>query len=108
MSELEKKTEEAPKRKRRTKAELEEAKKNGTYKPRKKVVKEEVPNETKAPEEHAAKAPMKPEQSVLIMACLTFSERSDLLSSPKETSNLCSHSPTTFGERQSKKKFWEC
>ena len=70
MSELEKKTEEAPKRKRRTKAEFEEAKKNGTYKPRKKVVKEEVTNETKAPEEHAAKAPMKPEQSVLIMACL--------------------------------------
>lgn len=69
MAELENKMEETPKRKRRTKAEIEEAKKNGTYKPRKKSSKvEEHPEAENAVEQK--KKNLKPEQSVLIMSCL--------------------------------------
>lgn len=69
MAELENKIEETPKRKRRTKAEIEEAKKNGTYKPRKKSSKvEEHTEEENAVEQK--KKDLKPEQSVLIMSCL--------------------------------------
>lgn len=66
---------EAPKRKRRTKAEMEAARAAGEA-PAKRVKKdtgeakkgdEQAP---KAPETHAVKPKMKPEQSVLIMACL--------------------------------------
>ena len=66
---------EAPKRKRRTKAEMEAARAAGEA-PAKKVKKdtgeskkgdEQAPN---APETHAVKPKLKPEQSVLIMACL--------------------------------------
>lgn len=68
MAELENKIE-TPKRKRRTKAEIEEAKKNGTYKPRKKSSKvEEHAEEENAVEQK--KKDLKPEQSVLIMSCL--------------------------------------
>lgn len=70
MSELENKIEETPKkRKRRTKAEIEEAKKNGTYKPRKKATKAEEPSEKENAVEQKKKD-LKPEQSVLIMSCL--------------------------------------
>lgn len=64
-------TNETPKRKRRTKEEIEAAKAAGTYKPRgKKKVEKEVA-EQKAPEEFQAKPTKLPaEQSVLIMACL--------------------------------------
>lgn len=66
---------EAPKRKRRTKAEMEAARAAGEA-PAKRVKKdtgeakkgdEQAP---KAPETHAVKPKLKPEQSVLIMACL--------------------------------------
>lgn len=66
---------EAPKRKRRTKAEMEAARAAGES-PAKRVKKdtgeakkgdEQAP---KAPETHAVKPKLKPEQSVLIMACL--------------------------------------
>ena len=66
---------EAPKRKRRTKAEIEAARAAGEA-PAKRVKKdtgeakkgyEQAP---KAPETHAVKPKLKPEQSVLIMACL--------------------------------------
>ena len=66
---------EAPKRKRRTKAEMEAARAAGEA-PAKRVEKdtgeakkgdEQAP---KAPETHAVKPKLKPEQSVLIMACL--------------------------------------
>lgn len=66
---------EAPKRKRRTKAEMEAARAAGEA-PAKRVKKdtgeakkgdEQAP---KAPETHAVKSKLKPEQSVLIMACL--------------------------------------
>lgn len=66
---------EAPKHKRRTKAEMEAARAAGEA-PAKRVKKdtgeakkgdEQVP---KAPETHAVKPKLKPEQSVLIMACL--------------------------------------
>lgn len=66
---------EAPKRKRRTKAEMEAARATGEA-PAKRVKKdtgeakkgdEQAP---KAPETHAVKPKLKPEQSVLIMACL--------------------------------------
>ena len=66
---------EAPKRKRRTKAEMEVARAAGEA-PAKRVKKdtgeakkgdEQAP---KAPETHAVKPKLKPEQSVLIMACL--------------------------------------
>ena len=66
---------EAPKRKRRTKAEMEAARAAGEA-PAKRVKKdtgeakkgdEQAP---KAPETHAVKHKLKPEQSVLIMACL--------------------------------------
>lgn len=66
---------EAPKRKRRTKAEMEPARAAGEA-PAKRVKKdtgeakkgdEQAP---KAPETHAVKPKLKPEQSVLIMACL--------------------------------------
>lgn len=67
-------TNETPKRKRRTKEEIEAAKAAGTYKPRQKKVKEaKEPDtvETKAPEDFQAKPTKLPaEQSVLIMACL--------------------------------------
>lgn len=69
-------TNETPKRKRRTKEEIEAAKAAGTYKTRgrKKVAEELQPNgtsEQKAPEEFQAKPKKLPaEQSVLIMACL--------------------------------------
>lgn len=69
MNKLEKEIEESPKRKRRTKAEIEEAKKNGTYKPRKKSSKEEE----HAEEENIVKQKKRsllPEQSVLIISCL--------------------------------------
>lgn len=69
MAELENKIEETPKRKRRTKAEIEEAKKNGTYKPKKKATKEEVSSESENAVEQKKKD-LKPEQSVLIMSCL--------------------------------------
>lgn len=69
MAELENKIEEAPKRKRRTKAEIEEAKKNGTYKPRKKTAKVEEQAEKENAVEQKKKD-LKPEQSVLIMSCL--------------------------------------
>lgn len=64
-------TNETPKRKRRTKEEIEAARAAGTYKPRgKKKVEKEVA-EQKAPEEFQAKPTKLPaEQSVLIMACL--------------------------------------
>lgn len=65
----ESKNNETPKRKRRTKEEIEAAKAAGTYKPRTKKVKELKPN-GQAPEEYAAKVPLKPEQRVLIMSCL--------------------------------------
>ena len=54
---------EAPKRKRRTKAEMEAARAAGEAK----KGDEQAP---KAPETHAVKPKLKPEQSVLIMACL--------------------------------------
>lgn len=69
-------TNETPKRKRRTKEEIEAAKANGTYKPRTRKKVEEAPKEAataeqKAPEEFQAKPTKLPaEQSVLIMACL--------------------------------------
>lgn len=68
-------TNETPKRKRRTKEEIEAAKAAGTYKPRTRKKVEEAPKETtaeqKAPEEFQAKTTKLPaEQSVLIMACL--------------------------------------
>lgn len=68
-------TNETPKRKRRTKEEIEAAKAAGTYKPRTRKKVEEAPKETnaeqKAPEEFQAKPTKLPaEQSVLIMACL--------------------------------------
>lgn len=68
-------TNETPKRKRRTKEEIEAAKAAGTYKPRGRKKVEEAPKEAadeqKAPEEFQAKPTKLPaEQSVLIMACL--------------------------------------
>ena len=69
----EKLKEEAPKRKRRTKEEIEAAKAAGTYKPKTRKKVEEAPKEetAKAPEEFQAKPTKLPaEQSVLIMACL--------------------------------------
>ena len=66
---------EAPKRKRRTKAEMEAARAAGEA-PAKRVKKELVKirkgdeQAPKAPETHAVKPKLKPEQSVLIMACL--------------------------------------
>ena len=66
-------TNEAPKRKRRTKEEIEAAKAEGTYKPktRKKVEEAQKEETVKAPEEFQAKSTKLPaEQSVLIMACL--------------------------------------
>ena len=66
-------TNETPKRKRRTKEEIEAAKAAGTYKPRTRKKVEEAPKEetSKAPEEFQAKPTKLPaEQSVLIMACL--------------------------------------
>lgn len=69
MSELENKIEETPKRKRRTKAEIEEAKKNGTYKPRKKTSKV-TEQEEKENAVEQKKITLSPEQSVLIMSCL--------------------------------------
>lgn len=61
-------TNEAPKRKRRTKEEIEAAKAAGTYKPR---TRKKVEETAKAPEEFQAKPTKLPaEQSVLIMACL--------------------------------------
>jgi hypothetical protein len=69
---------EAPKRKRRTKAEMEAARAAGEA-PAKRVKKdtgetkkgdEQAPKAPKAPETYAAKPKLKPEQSVLIMACL--------------------------------------
>ena len=68
-------TNETPKRKRRTKEEIEAAKAAGTYKPRGRKKVEEAPKEAtaeqKAPEEFQAKPKKLPaEQSVLIMACL--------------------------------------
>lgn len=73
MSELEKKTEETPKRKRRTKEEIEAAKANGTYKPRAKksipsVETTETEGQMKEKKEKYQTRP--PEQNVLIMACL--------------------------------------
>ena len=65
-------TNETPKRKRRTKEEIEAAKAAGTYKPRTRKKVEEAPKEetAKAPEEFQAKPTKLPtEQSVLIMAC---------------------------------------
>lgn len=70
---------EAPKRKRRTKEEIEAAKANGTYKPRARKKAEAPTEETnkakqepKAPEEHTAVPTKKvaPENKVLIMSCL--------------------------------------
>lgn len=61
---------EAPKRKRRTKEEIEAAKAAGTYNPKTKKKVEKAPSE-EAPEEFQAKPTKLPaEQSVLIMACL--------------------------------------
>lgn len=71
MSELENKMEETPKRRRRTKAEIEEAKANGTYKPKKKAVKAEVKESEEKPVEAKKTISQRPpEQSVLLMACL--------------------------------------
>lgn len=66
---------EAPKRKRRTKAEMEDARAAGeaTAKRVKKDTGEAKKSDEqapKAPENHAVKPKLKPEQSVLIMACL--------------------------------------
>jgi len=67
-------TNETPKRKRRTKEEIEAAKAAGAYKPKTRKKVEEAPKEeetAKAPEEFQAKPTKLPaEQSVLIMACL--------------------------------------
>lgn len=66
-------TNETPKRKRRTKEEIEAAKAAGTYKLRTKKKVEEAPSEktAKAPEEFQIKPTKLPsEQSVLIIACL--------------------------------------
>lgn len=67
-------TNETPKRKRRTKEEIEAAKAAGTYKPKTRKKVEEAPKEeetAKAPEEFQAKSKKLPaEQSVLLMACL--------------------------------------
>lgn len=68
-------TNETPKRKRRTKEEIEVAKAAGTYKTRGRKKVEEAPKEAtdeqKAPEEFQAKPTKLPaERSVLIMACL--------------------------------------
>lgn len=68
-------TNEAPKRRRRTKEEIEAAKAAGTYKPKAKKKVEKAPSEEvveqKAPEEFQAKPTKLPaEQSVMIMACL--------------------------------------
>lgn len=66
---------EAPKRKRRTKAEMEAARAAGEA-PAKRVKKDTGEAKkgdeqaSKAPETHAVKPKLKPEQSVLIMACL--------------------------------------
>ena len=73
MSELEKKTEEAPKRKRRTKAEIEAARAAGEVpaKRTKKKVTEAPKVEEQAPKEEKYQRPTLPkEQSVLIMSCL--------------------------------------
>lgn len=67
-------TNETPKRKRRTKEEIEAAKAAGTYKSKTRKKVEEAPKEeetAKAPEEFQAKSKKLPaEQSVLLMACL--------------------------------------
>ena len=64
---------EAPKRKLRTKEEIEAAKANGTYKPRTKkvvTVTEKVTAEEQNEEKTYQKPTLPPEQSVLIMSCL--------------------------------------
>ena len=80
---------EAPKRKRRTKAEMEAARAAGEA-PAKRVKKdtgeakkgdEQAP---KAPETHAVKPKLKPEQSVLIMACLEPQVAQKAMSAAKE------------------------
>lgn len=80
---------EAPKRKRRTKAEMEAARAAGEA-PAKRLKKdtgeakkgdEQAP---KAPETHAVKPKLKPEQSVLIMACLEPQVAQKAMSAAKE------------------------
>ena len=80
---------EAPKRKRRTKAEMEAARAAGEA-PAKRVKKdtgeakkgdEQAP---KAPETHAVKPKLKPEQSVLIMACLETQVAQKAMAAAKE------------------------
>lgn len=82
---------EAPKRKRRTKAEMEAARAAGEA-PAKRVKKdtgeakkgdEQAP---KAPETHAVKPKLKPEQSVLIMACLEPQVAQKAMAAAKERS----------------------